>query len=153
MKKQPPRPQWPNPALQISIHTKQHWSSSPARRKQTTMFRPMSPERHSPVPKAKPRTPYDVIFGELVYQHTTNTRYAWKYLETAIFQDYIRQNPDTYLKDIDSLLVKLNLDGYDHIAIQEGKDFKGCILMPKVMRKLTEVASNNADFFKRDSDQ
>ncbi|KAI0854340.1 hypothetical protein F5Y00DRAFT_267564 [Daldinia vernicosa] len=90
------------------------------------------------------RKPSDVLFDHQVYLHNQGTRYRWSEQQSKIFQDYVQEFPDHYAYNIESLLERLDLHGYEGIETKQGLNFKGKILIPKVLRKIINIITDSA---------
>lgn len=103
------------------------------------MFTIRDTSDYFPALRALSKTPKDMVFGEPVYLHTTAKRYHWGADQAAIIREHIGNNVQDPCLNLDVLLVKLGLDGFEAIQTLEGLKFKDDILLPKLRRKIRDV--------------
>ncbi|KAI1090643.1 hypothetical protein F5B19DRAFT_316016 [Rostrohypoxylon terebratum] len=92
----------------------------------------------------------DIHFKLPLFRHETGTRYTWSTDQTEIFKRHVQENPDDASSNIEHLLAKLGLDGYDDVVTFRGVNYKWGILIPKVKEKLNKVANQ---MYKQDDDE
>ncbi|KAI2463617.1 hypothetical protein F4781DRAFT_437263 [Annulohypoxylon bovei var. microspora] len=117
------------------------------------MFCPRDPVEQVQPPQVKLRSSRDQVFGVPIFLHIPGTRYVWSQFQTEIFRRHIQEHLNDSYKNLDLLLEKLELDGYDNIETRAGLNYKCAILIPKVMEKLRKVTKDNPGLFKQDSNR
>ncbi|KAI0135322.1 hypothetical protein F4814DRAFT_444143 [Daldinia grandis] len=100
-------------------------------------------QRSPTVSEDRPRRrPNDILFDHEVYQHCQATVYRWSDQQSKVFQEYAREFRNDYAQNIDLLLEALDLHGYGEIETEQGLNFEGKILIPKVLRKLVKIVTH-----------
>ncbi|KAH9888270.1 hypothetical protein F4778DRAFT_786083 [Xylariomycetidae sp. FL2044] len=86
------------------------------------------------------RSADDAVFEVPVRKHMTNSPiFRWTAEHSDKFCEHIQENGPASFTNIDNLMVKLNLHGYDKIRTERGQSVKA-IFEEKVRRKLRQVA-------------
>ncbi|KAI1470069.1 uncharacterized protein F4812DRAFT_470043 [Daldinia caldariorum] len=115
----------------------------------TPQPRPMSSEK---LPR---RGADDVIFQHKVSEQSRKVTYRWTEQQSRIFWEHVQEFPDYYAENIDVLLKRLDLDGYEGIETKKGIKFKKEVLIPKVLSKLSDVVLDTEKYrkFKPNGDE